>query len=125
MPPMQSLRHATFLARLVLAWFVLSLGVMHAAAAATGGLELVCSTGAGLKLLAKDSQGEPVNAMSAAADCPLCASGAALPPPACPATATPPSLTELHMRSARIDWMPATPAAPLPARGPPSAATAC
>jgi hypothetical protein len=79
---MQTLRHMTRLARLVLAGFLLSLGVAAAAPALKPHvLEMVCSGGV-YKLVSQEG-GAPG---AAALDCPLCAP-AGLPPVACaPAT---------------------------------------
>ena len=77
---MQRLRHATLLARLVLAWFLLALGVAVAAPAVQpAGLQLVCA-GAGLQLVPLDdgAAGAPTRAL----DCPLCSPAAGLPPAA-------------------------------------------
>lgn len=113
---MHSLRCARFLARLVLAWFVLSLGVAIASPVVQPrGLDVVC-VGAGLKLLQTGDDGEA--APAAGLDCPLCSTAAA-PPPAPTAMALPAGAHERTPASAR--------SAPLahdlpvpPARGPPA-----
>lgn len=114
---MQRLRQARFLARLVLAWFALAIGVAVAAPLAqSGSLELVCSGGA-MKLLVKaDDSGAPPATHTL--DCPLCASVA--PPPAAvtAAAASLPAGEVLRSIPARAPVVQA--AAPLPARGPPS-----
>jgi hypothetical protein len=74
MPILQSLRQAKLLARLVLVWFVLSLGVAVASPLVNpGGSQLVCS-GASIKLINADGE---ESTSSHTMDCPLCASGAA------------------------------------------------
>ena len=65
---LQFLRQAKLLTRLVLVWFVLSLGVAIASPVVKGdGAQLVCS-GASVKLINAD--GDPVSAQGM--DCPLC-----------------------------------------------------
>ena len=49
---MQALRNASFLARLVLAWFALAIGVAVASPVLkTQSFELICSGGSGMQLL--------------------------------------------------------------------------
>lgn len=114
---MQSLRQMTRFARLVLAWFVLSVGIAAAAPAVQPQtLQMVCSGGV-MKLV--DVGDEGAATALPALDCPLCAPFLALPPArqaalraadAAPVTmvpaADPPALHR---------------AAPAPARGPPAA----
>jgi hypothetical protein len=115
---MQALRHATFLARLVLAWFALTLGVAIASPMVNPqAMELVCSGVGALKLVV-NSDGGTAPASGHTLDCPLCASFAA-PPAQAPVVAAasmprgdrlaPISTSRVALRSA----------APLPARGPP------
>ncbi|MGZ5194861.1 MAG: hypothetical protein ACXWJM_06365 [Ramlibacter sp.] len=115
---MQALRHATFLARLVLAWFALTLGVAIASPLVNPqAMELVCSGAGVLKLVVK-ADGGTAPASGHTLDCPLCASFSA-PPAAAPAVTA--------MALPRGDFVAQTPAsrtalraaAPLPARGPP------
>ena len=74
---MQALRHARFLARLVLAWFALSLGVAIASPLVNPqSMELVCATGGAMKLIVKNDDGTAAE-RSHTLDCPLCASVAA------------------------------------------------
>jgi hypothetical protein len=71
---LQALRQAKLLARLVLVWFVLSLGVAVASPMVKGdGAQLICS-GASVKLINAD--GDEVGS-GHSMDCPLCSSGAA------------------------------------------------
>ncbi|RYF74781.1 MAG: hypothetical protein EOO29_24760, partial [Comamonadaceae bacterium] len=78
---MHLLRASTLLARLVLAWFVLSLGVAVASPVVSPqSLELVCGTGAGPKLVMLDSESQALAADHHALDCPACLA-ATLPPP--------------------------------------------
>lgn len=116
---MQGLRSARFLARLVLAWFALVVGLAAAAPALhPQALDLVC-TGSGMKLVPVDA-GDGDAPQPAGLDCPLCV--AVLPPPA-QLQATP---------TASVGVLPAfnpasrsaTAAAPaLPPRGPPVLST--
>jgi hypothetical protein len=119
---MQALRQARFLARLVLAWFALSLGVAIASPLVNPqSMELVCASGGAMKLIVKNADGgEPgEQARGHTLDCPLCASVALLPPVISVASDQP---------SAQVQTQPADPdaiivaraAAPLPPRGPPS-----
>ena len=115
---MQALRNARFLARLVLAWFALSVGLAVAAPVVRAmDTELVCSGGGGMKLLVKGDSGgaEGVHVL----DCPLCASFVA-PPVGAPdaAQSDPAAAYVLHpLVAARIA---AITGVPPPARGPPS-----
>ncbi|WP_077003100.1 DUF2946 family protein [Variovorax sp. KK3] len=116
---MSSLRHAHHLGRLVLLWFVLSLGaaiaspVVHPQA-----LELVCSTAGAVKVVVQGEDG--VQELGAThLDCPMCLLTGAPPPSS--VSALPHPLPLAHavqpIPAARIA---AATAAPLPARGPPA-----
>lgn len=115
---MQRLSHARFLARLVLVWFALTIGVAIAAPVVhSSSLELVCSGSGAMKLLVKGDDGSTRPA-GHTLDCPLCASMGAPPvaagsPGPVPLPACGPVETLLSTRIA------ARTAAPLPARGPP------
>ena len=118
---MQLLRASTLLARLVLAWFALSLGVAVASPLVQPrALELVCTAGAGMQLVVLDGEGLPVAASHAALDCPACL-GTTLPPPSpawdLPAVAPAP-LAQHPFLTAHVA---ALVGAPLPPRGPPGA----
>lgn len=119
---MQRLRQARFLARLVLAWFALTIGIAVASPwVQPRSLEWVCSSAGPMKLLVQGDDGSTSFA-GGTLDCPLCASLGAPPPMASQtATAHHPDLLE----SARLPTAPviATSAAPLPARGPPALQT--
>lgn len=117
---MQLLRTSTLLARLILAWFVLSLGAAAASPLVNPqALELVCATGASAKLVVLDSDGQAASADHQTLDCPACLA-AMLPPPTLtrqwPA-ATPAPLAQHPFHAAHIA---ALAGAPLPPRGPPS-----
>ena len=117
---MQRLRNAAVLARWVLAWFALSLGVAVASPLVKPqAVEMVCSAGGAVKMVVKSELPDGKAAPSATLDCPLCLPFAAPPPPA--AQAVLPTIQPLGhavqpIPAARIA---ALTAAPLPARGPP------
>jgi hypothetical protein len=113
---MQALRNASFLARLVLAWFALAIGVAVASPLVNPqGIELICSGGS-MKLLAKSGEdGAP--AAGHTLDCPLCASLDA-PPLATQGVLQAPSLVALVLQPVRASRHVIT-TAPPPARGPP------
>ena len=113
---MQRLRQARFLARLVLAWFALSIGVAVASPIVQPkAVQLVCSGGQ-MKLMVQGDADEPV--ASHTLDCPLCASLDAPPPPRSTAVVEQPlSHAVQAIPAARLA---ARVSAPLPARGPPS-----
>lgn len=69
---MQVLRNARILARLVLAWFALAIGLAVAGPIVKPqSMELICSGGGPMKLLVKQSGGDTQEA-GASLDCPLC-----------------------------------------------------
>jgi hypothetical protein len=75
---MQVLRNAAFLARLVLAWFALSIGVAIAAPVLQPqGVELICSARGAVKIIVKADVDKPAGLHTL--DCPLCAPSAAPP----------------------------------------------
>ena len=116
---MQSLRNALFLARIVLAWFALSIGVAVASPLVNPqAIELICSGSGAMKVLVKSADGSQAPA-TATLDCPLCASIAGPPPPLAGALPVP------QPHGIAVQPIPCAPtaartAAPLPARGPPS-----
>jgi hypothetical protein len=116
---MHALRSAHTLARLVLVWFVLSLGVAVASPLVNPQpMELICSGSGAIKVLIKTDDG--VKEQSGhMLDCPLCAATGS-PPPAARTTAQPRQPLSYVLRpivAAHIAWLTA---APLPARGPPT-----
>lgn len=115
---MHRLRSAQTLARLVLVWFVLSLGVAVASPVVNPqAMELVCSGSGGIKVLVKTDDGaKPLG--SHTLDCPLCAS-AGTPPPLAHTPAGPAPLLTHVLRPAAATHLAWRTAAPLPARGPP------
>ena len=76
---MSALRHARFLARLVLAWFVLSLGVAVASPLVhPQAMELVCSASGVVKVVVQGDDGAQ-ELGRAHIDCPLCIPAGAPP----------------------------------------------
>lgn len=119
MRPMQALRHARFLARLVLAWFVLSLGVAIATPLVQPqSLELICATGGAMKLIVKSADGA-AQERGHTLDCPLCATVVA-PPPALTTVVVAPSSLAHALQPVAAAHIAARTAAPLPPRGPPA-----
>ncbi|HSV47497.1 MAG TPA: hypothetical protein VLJ58_17035 [Ramlibacter sp.] len=115
---MQALRNAPFLARLVLAWFALWLGVAAASPLVSPqSLELICAGAGGSKVLVKDADGKPAASLHKM-DCPLCAALDVPPPVRADLGSIPPQAHAVQpIPAARIA---ALTAAPLPARGPPA-----
>lgn len=80
---MQTLRSAHLIARFVLVWFALSIGVAIASPMVNPqSLQLVCSgSGSGsMKVISIDAGGKATLTVSHTLDCPLCASISAPPP---------------------------------------------
>ena len=116
---LQTLRQASRLARFVLAWFVLSIGVAVASPLVQPqAITLVCSAGGAMKMLVTLDDGSAQDLGAASLDCPLCLSMGALPPtqgqtlpPVHPLAHALQPLAAAHIAERT--------AAPLPARGPP------
>lgn len=118
---MQILRNFTFLARLVLAWVVLSLGVAVASPIVKPQNVLLVCTGSGaMKVLVTADDGSTSEVGSASMDCPLCASFSAPPPPASAQTIEPAQPLAYALQSIPSAHIAARTAAPLLARGPPT-----
>ena len=121
MRAMQTLRRAHVLARLVLAWFVLSIGVAVASpVVAPKSMELVCTTAGVAKLVAQGD--EDTQASNHLLDCPLCAATGA-PPTTVNTTLTQPSPLSHAVQPIEAARIASATAPPLPSRGPPS--TSC
>ena len=117
---MQPLRQARFLARLVLAWFALALGVAIASPLVKPqSIELVCSGSGAMKLLVKGDDGN-APAGGHTLDCPLCVTLDA-PPPVATFDIAPAQPLGRALQSIPAAHIAAHTAAPFPARGPPSA----
>ncbi|KQP43703.1 DUF2946 family protein [Pseudorhodoferax sp. Leaf274] len=120
---MHLLRRSTLLARLVLAWFVLAVGVAVASPMVQPqAMELVCSASGGVKLIPLGSAGEQdAAAVHHTLDCPMCLA-ATLPPAPHRADCAPPQPLAHALRPAVAAHIAALAGAPLPPRGPPSLA---
>ena len=117
--PLQTLRHFRWLARLVLAWFVLSIGAAVASPLVNPqAIELICSGSGAIKLLVKTDDGGrelPGHTL----DCPLCVHVGA------PPSTSQAELPVVHPLAHALRPIPAAhiaarTAAPLPPRGPPA-----
>ena len=115
-----SLRHLHALGRLVLLWFVLSLGVAVASPLVhPQAMELVCSSAGAVKVIVQTDDGAQELGASHM-DCPLCVLTGA-PPPATLAIDVPSVQPLAHaVQSIPAARLAAATAAPLPPRGPPS-----
>ncbi|UCU98811.1 DUF2946 family protein [Acidovorax radicis] len=119
MPSLQTIRGLRWLARLVLAWFVLSIGVAVASPLVNPqAMELICSGSGAIKVLVKTDDGAK-ELPSHTLDCPLCAHVGA-PPPVSQA-----HVPVVHPLAHALRLVPAAhvaarTAAPLPPRGPPT-----
>lgn len=118
---MRTLRHFTFLSRLVLAWFVLSLGVAVASPIVKPqDIFLVCSGSGAMKVLVKADDGSTSELGSKTMDCPLCGPMAAPPLPASNTVVAPYLPLSYALQGIPSAHIAARTAAPLPARGPPA-----
>lgn len=108
------------LGRLVLLWFVLSLGVAIASPVVNPqAMEVVCSSAGAVKVVVKSDDGAREVGASHL-DCPLCALTGA-PPPAPQVVQLPqPQPLGLALQPIPAARIAAATAAPLPARGPPA-----
>ena len=116
---MHILRTSSMLVRLVLAWFVLTLGAASAAPMVQPvSMALVCSEG-GAKVVLVDRDGAAVHPRGHTLDCPLCLPAAAPPLLATPCVPPPPQPAALVPQGSAVLHVAATAGAPLPPRGPP------
>lgn len=119
MHPLQIVRRTSLAARLLLACWLLSIGVAIASPLVKPqALELICSGAGVVKLLLKTDDGKP-QAANHALDCPLCAASSAPPPLARGAVAPMPALA-YELRSRFSTHLASRTSAPPPARGPPA-----
>ena len=117
-PLAHTLRSCRWLTRLVLAWFVLTLGVATASPMVRPqALELVCSGAGAFKLVVKAGDGAQ-QVPGHTLDCPLCASLGAPPPAARPQEPGAGPLARA-VRPLPDSPLAVRAAAPLPPRGPP------
>lgn len=116
---MQILRNAHLLARFVLVWFALSMGVAVASPIVSPqASELICAGAGVMKLIVLTDDGAN-GASGSMMDCPLCVTGGAPPPPTARAAAEPAQPLGHVLQSIPSAQIAALTAAPLPARGPP------
>ena len=115
---LQTPRHARALARCVLCWFVLSIGVAIAAPIAQpASLNMVCSTAGSMKLVSSNDEGTPA-AGSHSLRCVMCLALDA--PPAIPVNTVPTSVLPAFVKTDLVSvHVTVRTAAPLAARGPP------
>lgn len=117
---MQILRNAHLLARFVLVWFALSIGVAIAAPIVhPQSIEMMCAGAGGMKLLIQTDEGSH-ELGSNTLDCPLCGIlGAAPPPLASLAKQAPVQPLGYVLQRITAAHIASLTTAPLPARGPP------
>lgn len=116
---MQTLRHAKQLARFVLVWFALSIGVAIASPLVKPQeMQLICSGQGVMKVIVVGDDGQTPSG-SHTLDCPLCASVSAPAPIAVVASGSAPAKTYLQPSKRSGSALFAL-VAPPPARGPPS-----
>jgi hypothetical protein len=117
---MRTLRHFTVLSRLVLAWFVLSLGVAVASPIVKPqDILLVCTGSGAMKVLVQAADGSASEVTTNTLDCPLCVPMVA-PPPVDHRAAQPIQPVAYALQAIPSAHIAVRTAAPLPARGPPS-----
>jgi len=117
---MQTLRNAHLIARFVLVWFALSIGVAIASPMVNPqSLQLVCSGSGSMKVVSVDATGKSTPAVSHTLECPLCASISAPPPlEVIGFSAVAPFAYSIPVQGT-MGYTPVL-ATPPPARGPPS-----
>ncbi len=117
---MHALRTSSRLTRLILAWFLLTLGaaiaspIVHPQA-----MEVVCTTGSNVKLVVVGGDGDAVELGHHTLDCVMCL-GAGAPPPQPQAPMGHGEPLAHALTPAVAATLAALVGAPLPARGPPS-----
>ena len=116
---MDYLRQAKTLARFVLVWFALSLGVaMASPLVAPKSMDLVCTSGGAMKMVSSDDADKTESTVHTM-DCALCIAVGFPPPPISNQFTKPSSLAHaLHPIAAA--HIAAATAPPLPSRGPPA-----
>ena len=116
---MQTLRNAHLLARFVLVWFALFIGVAIASPLVKPQASLLICTGMGMmKIQVQGDDGSP-DLKVKTLDCSLCATGCA-PPPSTTLASEPVSPLAYVLQSIPSAIIAALTAAPPPARGPPA-----
>ena len=116
---MQTLRNAHLIARFVLVWFALSIGVAIASPIVKPqSIEVICSGSGVMKLLIKSDDGSKVVSLHAL-DCSLCATGYA-PPPIVQWSVEPAQSLAHVLQSMPAAHIASLTAVPPPGRGPPA-----
>ena len=117
--PMQTLRNARSITRLVLVWFALFIGAAIASPLvkpASG--QMVCTAMGGMKMV-MDGDSDQGTTPSASMDCPLCAPVITPPAPQAQAFVAPSALAHV-LQTLPAAHIAGLTGAPLPPRGPPS-----
>ncbi len=115
---MHALRTSSTLARLILAWFVLMLGVAGASPLVhPKTMQVVCSAGGSVKVVFTED-GQPVQAGQHTLDCSLCLP-AGVPAPSASVTLEMPQPLAHALKPLVSAHIAALVGAPLPPRGPP------
>lgn len=117
---MQTLRNAHLIARFVLVWLALSIGVAVASPIVKPqGMALICTGTGVMKVLLKADDGSSQEVATKTLDCPLCATVGA-PPPVTRLNAEPVQPLAYVMQGIPAAHIAALTGAPPPARGPPA-----
>lgn len=117
---MHVLRNSLSLTRLVLAWFVLTLGIAVASPSVQPQhLEIICGASGSMQMIMLDERGEPLSGPHHSLDCPLCLV-VTTPPSHSIAHFTPPQPLGQALRPVFAARIAALVGAPLPPRGPPA-----
>lgn len=114
---MHALRQSSLLLRLVLAWFVLTVGVAVASPIVhPQSMELICSAGGTMKLVVADGEGD--SGVHHTLDCPMCM---AISPPSTvsPVLFDQPDPMAHALQKLAVAHIASLVGAPLPPRGPP------
>jgi hypothetical protein len=115
---MNHLRQAKTLARFVLMWFALSLGVaMASPLVAPKAMDLVCTTGGAMKIVFSD-EADKAESSAHTMDCALCMA-VGIPPAPISSQFTKPSSLAHALHPIAAAHIAAATAPPLPSRGPP------
>ncbi|RYE42230.1 MAG: DUF2946 domain-containing protein [Hyphomicrobiales bacterium] len=116
---MQFLRSSSLLARLILAWFVMTMGIAIASPIVhPEAMELVCSASGNMKLIAIGDDG--IEQSHHTLDCPMCM-GITLPPHIASARFVQPQPLAHALHKFSVAHIASVAGAPLPPRGPPAA----
>lgn len=120
MQAMQALRSSLSLTRLVLAWFMLTLGIAVASPIVhPRAMEVVCTSGGSMQVIMLDEDGQAVAGPHHSLDCPLCL-GITTPPAYQYQHVAQPQPLGLALQPIVAARIAALVGAPLPPRGPPA-----